>query len=334
MAGGRRSSRNRTIRVAESELALYHSRLLRIDGAVDARHIENRIINDDAIRIADWLPPAFADILFLDPPYNLTKDFADVRFAKRSLSGYADWLDSWLPSLLRTVKPNGSVYICGDWRSSAAVQLVAEKYLTLRNRITWEREKGRGAKRNWKNCSEDIWFGTLSADYTFNIDAVKLRRRVIAPYTDESGAPKDWTSGADGNYRMTHPSNLWTDISVPFWSMPENTPHPAQKPEKLMAKIILASSNPGDMVFDPFLGSGATAVVAKKLGRRFAGVEISAEYCCLALKRLELAERDRTIQGYADGVFWERNSRSARKMLTARSVSVENQPQSSFKDHL
>lgn len=334
MAGGRRSSRNRTIRVAESELERYRSRLLRVDGAVDARRIENRIINDDAIRIADWLPPAFADILFLDPPYNLTKDFADVRFAKRSISGYADWLDSWLPSLLRTVKPNGSVYICGDWRSSAAVQLVADKYLTLRNRITWEREKGRGAKRNWKNCSEDIWFGTLSADYTFNIDAVKLRRRVIAPYTDESGAPKDWTSGADGNYRMTHPSNLWTDISVPFWSMPENTPHPAQKPEKLMAKIILASSNPGDMVFDPFLGSGATAVVAKKLGRRFAGVEINAEYCCLALKRLELAERDRTIQGYADGVFWERNSRSARKALTARRDSAENQPQSSFKDNL
>lgn len=327
MAGGRRSARNRTIRVAESELDRYRSRLLRVDGIVDARRIENRIINDDAIRIADWLPPAFADILFLDPPYNLTKDFADVRFARRSISGYADWLDSWLPSLLRTVKPNGSVYICGDWRSSAAIQLVADKYLTLRNRITWEREKGRGAKRNWKNCSEDIWFGTLSSDYAFNVDAVKLKRRVIAPYTDESGAPKDWISGADGNYRMTHPSNLWTDISVPFWSMPENTPHPAQKPEKLMAKIILASSNPGDMVFDPFLGSGATAVVAKKLGRRFAGVEINAEYCCLALKRLEFAERDRTIQGYADGVFWERNSRAERKTLTARRGSAEKQPQ-------
>lgn len=334
MAGDRRSARNRTIRIAESELERYRSRLLRVDGIVDARRIDNRIINDDAIRIADWLPPAFADILFLDPPYNLTKDFAAVRFARRSLSGYADWLDSWLPSLLRTVKPNGSVYICGDWRSSAAIQLVAEKYLTLRNRITWEREKGRGAKRNWKNCSEDIWFGTLSADYTFNVDAVKLKRRVIAPYTDESGAPKDWTSGADGNYRMTHPSNLWTDISVPFWSMPENTPHPAQKPEKLMAKIILASSNPGDMVFDPFLGSGATAVVAKKLGRRFAGVEINAEYCCLALKRLEFAERDRTIQGYADGVFWERNSRAARKTLTTRRGGAEKQPQSAFLERL
>jgi len=90
--------------------------------------------------------------------------------------------------------------------------------------------------------------------------------------------------------------------------MPENTDHPTQKPEKLLAKIILASSNPDDMVFDPFLGSGATSVVAKKLGRRYAGVEVDETYCCLAEKRLEMAEHDKIIQGYADEVFWERNS--------------------------
>lgn len=93
-----------------------------------------------------------------------------------------------------------------------------------------------------------------------------------------------------------------------FWSMPENTDHPTQKPEKLIAKLILASSRPGDMVLDPFLGSGTTAVVARKLDRRFCGIEHSQEYCCWALKRLQLAEFDKSIQGYADGVFWERNS--------------------------
>jgi site-specific DNA-methyltransferase (adenine-specific) len=92
--------------------------------------------------------------------------------------------------------------------------------------------------------------------------------------------------------------------------MPENTDHPTQKPEKLLAKIILASSNPGDLVFDPFLGSGTTAVVAKKLERHYIGVEIDELYACLAEKRLELAERDNSIQGYADGLFWERNSLS------------------------
>ena len=322
------STRNKTIAPTASEQALYRARLLQVSAPIDTRRIENRIINDDIHRIADWLPRAFADILFLDPPYNITKDFAVARFSKRSLLGYADWLDSWLPSLLLTLKPSGSVYICGDWRSSAAVHLVAEKYLTLRNRITWEREKGRGAKRNWKNCSEDIWFGTLSDDYVFNVDAVKLKRRVIAPYTDHNGAPKNWAMSHGGAYRLTHPSNLWTDITVPFWSMPENTPHPAQKPEKLMAKIILASSAPDDMVFDPFLGSGTTTVVAKKLSRRYAGVEINPTYCCLALKRLDMADSDASIQGYSDGVFWERNSYAAKRQTAAsRRNSVTNQLQ-------
>lgn len=107
---------------------------------------------------------------------------------------------------------------------------------------------------------------------------------------------------------MTFPSNFWDDISIPYWSMPENTDHPTQKPEKLIAKLILASSRPGDWVFDPFLGSGTTAVTAKKLGRRFSGIEWNEKYCCWALKRLEIANLDSNIQGYKDGVFWERNS--------------------------
>ena len=129
---------------------------------------------------------------------------------------------------------------------------VAQKHFLVRNRITWEREKGRGSLSNWKNCSEDIWFCTVSDSYTYNVDAVKLKRKVIAPYTDAEGSPKDWDDTSEGNFRLTYPSNLWTDITVPFWSMPENTDHPTQKPEKLVAKIVLASSNPGDVVLDPF----------------------------------------------------------------------------------
>jgi len=112
---------------------------------------------------------------------------------------------------------------------------------------------------------------------------------------------------------LTHPSNFWADITVPFWSMPENTEHPTQKPEKLLAKIILASTSKNNVVLDPFLGSGTTSVVAKKLGRKFVGIEQDETYCCLAEKRLALAENDHTIQGYADGVFWERNTLSSQK---------------------
>jgi site-specific DNA-methyltransferase (adenine-specific) len=153
----------------------------------------------------------------------------------------------------------------------------------------------------------------LGNDYCFNVEAVKIKRRVIAPYRSENGEPKDWEETQDGNYRLTHPSNLWSDITIPFWSMPENTDHPTQKPEKLIAKLVLASSRPNDLVFDPFLGSGTTAVVARKLNRHFCGIELNREYCGWAAKRLLQASTDKTIQGYADGVFWERNSLNEQK---------------------
>jgi len=181
------------------------------------------------------------------------------------------------------------------------------------NRITWQREKGRGAKTNWKNAMEDIWFGVADEnDYYFDVEAVKQKRRVVAPYK-EDGKPKDWEETDEGKFRLTYPSNFWDDISIPYWSMPENTDHPTQKPEKLIAKLILASCPVDGIVFDPFLGSGTTSVVAKKLGRHYCGVEISEEYALLAAKRLRKAETDTNIQGYNDGVFWERNTLNQQK---------------------
>src|SRR6266568_8697054 len=304
----RRAPRNRTIAVSTSESAELMAGLVKAAGPLRLEDIRDRTINEDIFRIVDWLPKTFADLVIVDPPYNVTKSFNGTVFLQRSLEEYGEWLESWFPKVLRSLKPNGTVYICGDWRSSSAIHRVAEKYLKVRNRITWEREKGRGANRNWKMCSEDIWFCTKSDEFTFDVDAVKLKRRVIAPYRGEEGQPKDWEETEEGGYRATHPSNIWTDLTVPFWSMPENTDHPTQKPEKLLAKIILASSKPGDLVLDPFLGSGTTSVVAKKLERRFVGIERDQTYCLLAEKRLDLAERDKLIQGFAQGVFWERNS--------------------------
>ncbi len=303
-----RAPRNRTLTLSTEELEHYQQRLLKLEGAVEVEAVLNQTINQDLLEVLDKLPTGFVDLLFVDPPYNLTKTFGETEFKERSLSAYQEWLESWLPKTLKTLKPIASVYICGDWHSSAAIHLVAEKYLTVRNCITWEREKGRGANANWKNCSEQIWFCTVSNQYTFNIDAVKLKRRVMAPYTNAQGKPKDWQKTQQGNYRLTHPSNLWTDLTIPFWSMPENTDHPTQKPEKLLAKIILASSNVGDVVLDPFMGSGTTSVVAKKTGRNYVGIERDLTYCCLAEKRLAIASENPAIQGYAEGVFWERNS--------------------------
>lgn len=304
----KRAPRNRTIALIEEERQFYQSRLVRLHKPVTLREIIDRTVCQDVFEVLGWLPDCSVDLLFADPPYNLPKSFHGRSFAQVPSSEYEQWLASWLEKLVRVLKPTASIYICGDWRSSAAIHRVVERLFIVRNRITWEREKGRGAKSNWKNCSEDIWFCTVSNDYTFNVEAVRLKRRVLAPYTDRKGRPKDWHEAEDGRFRLTCPSNIWTDLTVPFWSMSENTDHPTQKPEKMLAKIVLASSNKGDVVLDPFLGSGTTSVVAKKLKRHYIGIEIDAYFSCLAEYRLDAAEEDQRIQGYTDGVFWERNT--------------------------
>lgn len=298
--------------------------VLKSDKKLDIALITNQIANDDLMFVLSNLPNAFVDLMVVDPPYNLSKTYSKTKFAKTSSNTYSMWLEEWILGIKHCLKPNASVYVCSEWQSSTEVHQVLERHFTVRNRITWEREKGRGAKANWKNCSEDIWFCTVGPDYTFNVDAVKLKRKVLAPYRSDSGDPKDWDETKDGNFRLTSPSNLWTDITLPFWSMPENTEHPTQKPEKLIAKLILASSNVGDFVFDPFVGSGTTCVVAKKLGRRYFGIEREIEYCAYALKRLEVADSDSAIQGYVDGFFWERNSLSSQKP-TSKKLRAEPQ---------
>jgi site-specific DNA-methyltransferase (adenine-specific) len=302
-----RAPRNRTLTLSEPEKNFYSRELLRPPFPKDAGKLRNQIFCGDALVFCPELPKAFVDLLILDPPYNLNKKFGGEQFREMTLAEYEKWFESWFVKILPTLKPTATLYVCGDWKSSAALHCVLEKHVTVRNRITWEREKGRGAKTNWKNASEDIWFCTMSNDYHFDVEAVKLKRKVIAPYR-ENGLPKDWDETDDGDFRLTHPSNLWTDLTVPFWSMPENTDHPTQKPEKLIAKLMLASSREGDFVFDPFLGSGTTAAVAKKLGRNFLGIELDETYACLAAKRVELAESGKSVQGYSGGVFWERNS--------------------------
>jgi site-specific DNA-methyltransferase (adenine-specific) len=302
-----KSTRNKTLDMSVEEGREYLLRCISPTSPVGAEDVLDKTILGDSFQIMPLLPRAFADLVIADPPYNLRRDFDGGVFKEMSSREYEDYTRSYLELVRPLLKDNGSIYVCCDWRCSCAVQRALEEFFTVRSRITWQREKGRGAARNWKNSMEDVWFATVSDDYTFNLDAVKQRRRVIAPYKAD-GKPKDWQETENGKFRDTCPSNFWDDITVPYWSMAENTAHPTQKPEKLLSKLILASSNPGDVVFDPFLGSGSTSVTAKKLGRHYSGIERSEQFCVWCEKRLERADTDKTIQGFSDGVFWERNS--------------------------
>jgi len=302
-----KAGRNKTIDTSVDEGKKYLDRCIAIEKPIDdINSILDKTIIGNSFHVMGLLPEKSIDLIIADPPYNLTKSFHGTQFSRKKESEYEDYTRQWLSKAIPLLRDDGSIYVCCDWETSLIIGRILQEYLIVRNRITWQREKGRGAKANWKNGLEDIWFATKSNNYTFNLDAVKIRKKVIAPYRVD-GKPKDWTETENGNYRDTCPSNFWDDITIPFWSMPENTAHPTQKSEKLVAKIMLASSNPGDIVFDPFLGSGTTSVTAKKLDRHYLGIELNEQYCIWTEQRLEMADNDDYIQGYVDGVFWERN---------------------------
>ena len=303
-----KAERNKTIDTPLSEAQIYLDRCISVTAKQNDLHlVKDKTIIGNTLNVCALLPEKSIDLIIADPPYNLTKSFNGTVFSKKKEPDYEEYTRKWLCAVQPLLKENGTIYVCCDWESSLIIGRVLSEFFQVRNRITWQREKGRGAQSNWKNGMEDIWFATNGNDYTFNLDAVKIRKKVLAPYR-VGGKPKDWTESKSGNYRDTCPSNFWDDITIPFWSMPENTAHPTQKPEKLIAKLILASSHEKEVVFDPFLGSGTTSVVAKKLGRHYLGVEMEAQYCAWAEQRLEMAESNPQIQGYKNGVFWERNS--------------------------
>lgn len=313
-----KSKRNKTIDfdldhvpagILEQIIQPKSSRSLTLSAARD------HIINGDSFQLLKGLPAVSVDLALIDPPYNLDKQYDGLSFKQMAGSDYQQYTARWLQLLMPLLKPHASVYVFSDWRTSVALAPLLSQFFTIQNRITWQREKGRGAKTNWKNGMEDIWFLTKDKKhYTFNVDDVKQRRQVIAPYR-QNGQAKDWQETKQGRFRDTMPSNFWDDISIPYWSMAENTGHPTQKPEKLMAKVILASSNPGDLILDPFAGAGSSLVTAKKLGRHFIGIEQSLLYCAWGQYRLTKAQQDPHIQGYADGVFWERNTMNQQKKL-------------------
>lgn len=311
-----KAKRNKTIDTSVDEGQLYLSRCISVvDKQNDLSAIIDKTIIGDTFDVLPLLPNECVDLIVADPPYNLTKNFNGTTFSKKKASDYEEYTRKWLSLVYPLLKDDGSIYVCCDWETSLIIGRVIGDFFDIKNRITWQREKGRGAKSNWKNGMEDIWFATKSSNYTFNLEAVKTRKKVIAPYRI-NGKPKDWDETEFGNYRNTCPSNFWNDITIPFWSMAENTAHPTQKSEKLIAKIILASSNTGDIILDPFLGSGTTSVVAKKLERHYIGIEKEEQYCLWTEQRLEMADNDNSIQGYVNGVFWERNTLSEQESIS------------------
>ena len=171
-----RSSRNKTIQLSTEEQTFFEKQIFK-GSSYTVKNIENQVMQGDSLNILSQLPGEFIDLVVTDPPYNMTKIYAGEKFSKTNADEYESWLRSWIEPLIPLLKPNASLYVCTEWQCSSIVEKVLREYFYVRNRITWEREKGRGAKCNWKNVAEDIWFCTVSNDYYFNADAVRLKER-------------------------------------------------------------------------------------------------------------------------------------------------------------
>lgn len=152
-----KSERNRTIVVNDNEIPEL-KKLVTVASDMDSKNIENTLINGDFYDCVFKIPDKSFDLIIVVPPYNLTKMFNSRKFLSMSDNNYENYLRSWFRALCLKLKPNGSLYMCGDWKCSSSMQKVISESLTVVNRITWQREKGRGAKANWKNGMEDIWF--------------------------------------------------------------------------------------------------------------------------------------------------------------------------------
>lgn len=160
-----RAPRNRTMTCTPEELLELSGTILRVEKAIDYQDLDCQLIGGDFFEIAAFLPNRFIDLLILDPPYSLTKNYNGNYFRRLDKNSYTSWFRRVIELLTPMMKPSATVYVCSDWKTSTLVLPVLEERFFVRNRITWEREKGRGAKRNWKNNTEDIWFCTNSEDY-------------------------------------------------------------------------------------------------------------------------------------------------------------------------
>ncbi|GIW01263.1 site-specific DNA-methyltransferase [Roseiflexus sp.] len=258
-------------------------------------HPHGEIWVGDAIAWLRSLETESVDMIFADPPYNIKKAEWDTF---ESQEEYVEWSLLWIREAARVLKPSGVLYICGFSEIIADLKLPASRFFKGCRWLIWHYKNKANLGSDWGRSHESILHFRKSKNFTFNIDDVRI------PYGNHTlkypEHPQAETSHyGKGNGRKNtiwqpHPRGAKPrdviEIPTTCNGMHEKTPHPTQKPEELLRKLVLASSNVGDLIVDPFLGSGTTAVVAEQLRRNWKGCDISLEYCRWAVRRIELVE--------------------------------------------
>jgi site-specific DNA-methyltransferase (adenine-specific) len=259
------------------------------------RHPNGEIWIGNAITWLRSLETESVDMIFADPPYNIKKAEWD---SFESQEEYLQWSLQWIEQAARVLKSTGTLYVCGFSEILADLKLPASRFFKGCKWLVWYYKNKANLGSDWGRSHESLLHFRKSQRFTFNVDNVRL------PYGNHTlkypGHPQAKTSqygkGQSGKDMLWQPHPKGAKprdvIEIPTTcnGMHEKTPHPTQKPEELLRKIVLASSNTDDLVVDPFLGSGTTAVVAEQLGRKWKGCDISHEYCQWAARRIELVE--------------------------------------------
>jgi len=249
----------------------------------------------DAIAWLRSLETESVDVVFADPPYNIKKAEWDTF---ESQEHYVEWSLQWIREAARVLKPTGTLYICGFSEILADLKLSASRYFEGCRWLVWHYKNKANLGSDWGRSHESILHFRKSQQFTFNTDDVRIPygnhtlKYPEHPQAETSQYGKG--SGRQDVLWQPHPRGAKPrdviEIPTTCNGMHEKTPHPTQKPEELLRKLVLASSNMGDLVVDPFLGSGTTAVVAEQLRRRWKGCDIALEYCQWAARRIELVE--------------------------------------------
>lgn len=238
----------------------------------------NYLACGDAATIMRKLPAGSVDLLIADPPYNLGKDYGVSRDLK-AWHEYEEFTREWIGESMRVLSETGSVYIFMGVRFISRLFAILEDefQLNFNGWITWHYTQGMGRKVGFSPRHEDILFFTKSDKFTFNLDAVRIPQKYFRKRNNMAGA---------------NPGDVWQFSHVHYCSA-EREPHPTQKPEALMERMILASSNPNEVVLDPFAGSGTTCRVASILERRWIGIDLNPDYISMAENRVN--ERSTTL---------------------------------------
>ena len=271
------------------------------DGVVQsfARPGRGHLFCGDSLAWLKSLPDGCVDLVFADPPYNIAKADWDVF---PDMSSYLTWCDAWAGEASRVLSPSGSCYICGFSEILADVKVAVQRHFKACRWIVWHYRNKANLGNDWGRSHESILHFRKSASTTLNVDDIRIpygAHTLKYPARAQSGKTSAFAKSAAKRSEEWVPNPLGAkpkdvfDIPTTCNGMGEKTPHPTQKPEELLRKIVLASSKPGDWVLDPFSGSGTTLVAAEQLGRRWLGCDLSEEYNGWAAARLRsVPERD------------------------------------------